>query len=256
MKNLNKFANWIALGGMLFACSAPSVRPQRAERRPRIWETRARNITDSLLADLPQLEKNDKAMLLARLGQLWSKRDPPRARKWFTLAVETLETAPTDKSEVACQRGAAVVLLGIISGQNRALADRLAAIIETPKKGQNESERLENAKALIEAGMAVLTPDPQAAEKFGENSLSLGFSNRLGSLLTHLYISNPSEGEKLFSYVLSVAKSKSDYDLFRVLVNQVFNGPFTADKYRKLLLGTLADAIAEIERSGNSAEFC
>ncbi|HJP94616.1 MAG TPA: hypothetical protein VJ875_21830, partial [Pyrinomonadaceae bacterium] len=256
MKNLNKLTSWIALGGMLFACSAPDVHPQRAERPPRIWETRARNITDILLADLPQLEKNDKAMLLARLGQIWSKRDPQRARKWFTLAVETLETAPADKREVACQRATAVVLLGIISGHNKALADRLAAIIEAPKKGQNDSERLENANALIEAGMAVLTPDPHAAERFGEDSLNLGFSYRLGSLLMHLYISNPTEGDKLFSQILTVAKSKSDYNLFGVLVNQVLNGPFTANKYKRSLLGTLADAIPEIERSGNSAAFC
>ena len=79
------------------------------------------------------------------------KKDPQRARKWFALAVETLETAPADKTEAACQRLAAGVLLGIISGRDRALADRLIPIIETSKNVKSENERLENAHVLIQA---------------------------------------------------------------------------------------------------------
>ncbi|HKN83785.1 MAG TPA: hypothetical protein VJW17_10115 [Pyrinomonadaceae bacterium] len=123
------------------------LRAQGAEPPSRPWETRARNITEILLADLPLLEKTDKAMLLARLGEVWSKKDPQRARKWFALAVETLETAPADKTEAACQRLAAGVLLGIISGRDRAPADRLIPIIETSKNVKTENERLENAHA-------------------------------------------------------------------------------------------------------------
>ena len=74
---------------------------------------------------------------------------------------------------------------------------------------------------LVQAGMGVIRSGPSTAEKFGEDSLKLGFSSPLESLLLHLYISNRSEGEKLFSHILAVAKSRMDYNLFSMIGNQV-----------------------------------
>ena len=56
------------------------LRAQGAEPPSRPWETRARNITEILLADLPLLEKTDKAMLLARLGESRQKGPATRAK--------------------------------------------------------------------------------------------------------------------------------------------------------------------------------
>ena len=106
---------------------------------------------------------------------------------------------------------------------------------------------------LVQAGMGVIRSGPSTAEKFGEDSLKLGFSSPLESLLLHLYISNRSEGEKLFSHILAVAKSRNDYNLFSMIGNQAFNGPFTTDKYKRQLVGALAGAILEMERSGTTA---
>ena len=46
-------------------------------------ETRARNLTESLVRDALALNRSDRAMLYARLGQVWSKHDPQLARNWF-----------------------------------------------------------------------------------------------------------------------------------------------------------------------------
>ena len=248
----------IFLSFVLLTLSSTATFAQQPAAASNTSETRARNLTEALVRDALTLNRSDKALLYARLGQVWSKHDPKLARTWFVRAVETVEAPPLSKTEEVCQRTSARTLLGFVADRDKALTDRLIALVETSKHEQEQPDRLENAHALANAGLSIANTDPKAARLLAEKSLTLGFSYRIGSLLWRIQKSDPNEGDKLFQHILGLAKTRADYYMFRMLSIAILNGPFSSsDKHRSLLVRSLADVIAQKEQGGsNEAVFC
>jgi hypothetical protein len=214
-----------------------------------------RNLTDPLARDALTLNRSDKALLYARLGQVWSKHDPKLARTWFVRAVETVEAPPLSKTEEVCQRTSARTLLSFVADGDKALTDQLIAIVE---REQDDTDRLENAHALATAGLSIANSNPKAARVLAEKSLMLGFSYRVALLLWRIKESDANEADKLFQHILALAKARADYYMYRMLSTAILNGPFSSsDKHRSLLVRSLADVIAQKEQGGSSeALFC
>ncbi|HEX5875734.1 MAG TPA: hypothetical protein VFY60_13900 [Pyrinomonadaceae bacterium] len=220
-------------------------------------ETRARNLTEALLRDALSLNRHDKAMLYARLAEVWSEHDPQRVRKWFVRAVEIVEAPPLSKTEEVCQRTSARTLMSFVADGDKALTARLVAVMETSKQEQDQADRFENAHALATAGLTIANRDPKAARLLAEKSLMLGVSHRVALLLWAIKKNDANEGDKLFQHILGLANTRADYFLFSMLSIAVLNGPFSADKHRNLLVRSLADVIAQKEQGGsNEAVFC
>lgn len=242
---------------VLLILSSTSTFTQQPAAGSNTIEARARNLTEALAADALALNRSDRAMLYARLGQAWSKHDPQLARTWFLRAVETVEAPPVSKTEEVCQRTSARTLLGLIADREKALTDRLIAIIETSNHEPDQADRLENAHALANAGISIANSDPKAARVLAEKSLALAFSYRLASLLWRIQKTDSNEGDKLFLHLLALARARTDYNLFSMLSIAVLNGPFPSEKYRNLLVSSLAHVIAQKEQGGNNdALFC
>ena len=256
MKLVKLLASGLLCGSLLVCWSKP-VRPQEPEPPRKVWETRTQNLTESLVADAAQLNKSDQALLWARLGLVWFKHDSKRAREWFTRAIDAIEAPTTDKTEAVCKRTSARMVLGMIASRDRALAKRLIPIIDASKNDQTESERLEHATALADAAIDVVNTDSKAALAFAEDSLKIGISFRLGTALWRLQRADPIAGEKLFLQILELARTKVDNSLFGMLSVAVRAGPFSADKYKRLLVGAVADVIAQSDRvATNEVLFC
>jgi hypothetical protein len=243
---------------VLLTLSSTATFTQQSPAASNTSETRVRNLTEALARDALTLNRNDKAMLYARLGQVWSKHDPKRARTWFVRAVETVEAPPLSKTEEVCQRTSARTLLSFVADGDKALTDRLVAIIETSKPEQDQADRLENAHALATAGISIANTNPKAARLLAEKSLTLGFSYRIASLLWRIQKSDPNEGDKLFQHILALSKARADYYMYRMLSIAILNGPFSSsDKHRSLLIRSLADVIVQKEQGGsNEIVFC
>src|SRR4051812_5374155 len=99
MKRLLRGICWLVLVGML---AQTTVRTQQMSEVSDPWLDRARSLTSELVKDTDSLGRYDRALLWARLGQLWQQRDVEHARAWVEQAVQAVEAAP-DKGDAAEQ---------------------------------------------------------------------------------------------------------------------------------------------------------
>lgn len=106
------FAGFILLLALL-APQAPAPAPPRAKRSARAdqarqkelarWRERAQLWTTRALAGEDALEPAERPLLRARLGELWWKLDPPRARAFLEEAIAEAEKAPQNESVEAAK---------------------------------------------------------------------------------------------------------------------------------------------------------
>jgi hypothetical protein len=225
--------------------SFPAVVPAQEQSLPKdTWLIRAQSLTSDLINDTVRLDSYDRALAWGKLGEAWWHDDPELARGWFLKGIEILEASPgDDKTAIACRRATTRTLLSIIVPRDKGLSKRLMSIIKENADKQDIDERRENATALADAALAVLISDPRAAEKLGEDSLRLGVSTRLGILLWRLRGRDQAAGDALFTEALRVARIAPEFNLFSILITAVFQGPFSADSYRKDVLSATAEAI-------------
>ena len=59
-----------------------------------LWSVRSQNITEELIKDASDLPPSTKALLWARLGELWWREDREKARSWLYKAVAIVEAVP------------------------------------------------------------------------------------------------------------------------------------------------------------------
>lgn len=215
------------------------------------WSVRAQALTDSLIVDSNALNTLDRALLFARLGEMWWKDDAKRAKGWLKKAVEELEYSASPENVEARQRKLFVAraLLTIITPRDGALSVRLANLLAADSEKLPDEEREQNAEALIEAALAVVDNDPARAAKLGADSLRSGRTHQLSDLLERLSTRDARLGGALFGEALALARASSDANLFLQLGRMAFpNGQNPAsspipEEVRAQLLASLGQEI-------------
>jgi len=216
------------------------------------WLDRARSLTSELVKDTDSLGRYDRALLWARLGQLWQQRDVEHARAWVEQAVQAVEAAP-DKGDAAEQSqclNTARRLLVILGARDKALSARLNKVLDAAMEDAASSNRGEDAGAKAEAGLAVVDSNPQRALQFGLASLRGGGPYQLARLLWRLRKGDPSLSETLFTAIIEAARA-SNYNphLLSLLPKFAFQGPSPSDKLRGSLLDVLAEGLLRVPTS-------
>lgn len=236
----------LSLGGCALVSLLTVVYSQTLDRRPsNKWITAAEALTEDLQSDVPRLNRFDRAVVLARVADAWWKIDPERSHSWFVKAVELVELADSAEKTSACRLAAARSVLTILATREKKLHDRLLSIIGAQKEQQSDADRLQNATALADVGLALLDTDPESAERFGEASLRLGFSPRFVSLLRRLHGRDQSLGERLYVLAIRAAEAGGDSNLFSGLLQAAFGGPYNSEKHKRIILTALAGTVRE-----------
>jgi hypothetical protein len=220
-------ASRLAASALLLTSGAPcAAQSPRPEELPDPWLVRARAVSNDVAADASSLAPHDRALLWARLGEVWWKDDNRRARELMKKAVEEVESTPEHEEKDARARrlAAARVMLSVVGARDRALGERLVAVLAAkPKSAQaTDKEREQNAEALANAGLEVLDADPRRAAELGAASLRAGVSYKLGFLLTRLYKKDADLAVSLFKEGLAAARASHSSELLRVLAAEAF----------------------------------
>ena len=202
------------------ALSGQQVKPPEP---PDPWLIRSQTITESLLKDAPALTSFDCAILFARLGDVWWKDDQERARSWMEKAIETVEYIPDqDPDDHSRRLATARTVLSIIAPHDDKLGRRVRDIIASSSARDSDKERNKNADALVEEALAIVDRDPQRAALLGAESLRVGRSTILRSLLWSLRSRDPKLADALFMQALAVLGEKPDISFLTSLLMDAF----------------------------------
>jgi hypothetical protein len=117
---------------LLLACALLSTQPAGYGRQSNgdadLWISRARALTEELVKDSDALGRNDRALLLARLGRMWQQDDRERADDWIEKALRVVEAVPN--AEGAAERSqrlrTARGLLVILGAKDEGVSARLS----------------------------------------------------------------------------------------------------------------------------------
>lgn len=214
-----------------------------------VWLNRAQQVTGDVISDAPRLSKAERALILARLADLWWRDDQERARGWAKHAVDSVAPlAGESVLEAQCRLAAARTILSVLSRRDAELNKRLLAVMSDTKQNQDPKIRAENASAILSAALAVVGTDPEKAETLAESSLSLAPSIRLGQLLWRLHAASPPTADKLFLKIKEVALLTSDVNLFSLLFTAVTQGPFASRQYKTQVLVSLTELLARTRK--------
>jgi hypothetical protein len=248
-------------------CTASSSQSQLDKGPSDPWLVRAQSLTDELMADAVALDTVDRALLWARLGDIWWRDDQARARAWMQKAVEVVEFSSDQESPALRRRRVSAVraLLSIIVPRDRTLSARLTRILTPDSNQTSNDERSGNAEALVNAALAVLESDPEQAAQLGSASLRTGRTNLLIFLLYRLRSRDSKLADTLFNQTLAAAQSDYDEQLLFVLTSVAFpaildpyvKAPLPPDELRAALLGVLANGLQRsLTSSGDSTVGC
>lgn len=218
----------VAASALLFGAGQPrAALAQRPQELPDPLLVRARDLSQDLSADAAGLSPHDRALLWARLGEVWWTDERERARALMAKAVEEVEVASESEDKISRARrlAAARALLSVVGARDRNLGERLAAVLASRPKSEeatDNKERGQNAEALADAGLEVLDEDPRRAAELGAASLRAGTSYKLGYLLSRLYKKDAGLAVSLFKEALAAARASRRSDLLRVLAGEAF----------------------------------
>jgi hypothetical protein len=222
-----KCASRLAASVLLLAGAWP-VAAQDRERNelPDPWLIRARAVSDDLIADAPSLMLHDRALLWARLGEVWWKDDERRARTLMLKAVEEVEAVPEQEETVARARrlAAARALLSVVGKRDRELGERLSAVLSAKRKSAQatDTERGQNAEALANAALEVLDADPRRAVELGSASFRAGGSSQQSALLMRLHKKDAGLAVSLFREGLAAVRASHSSELWLTLAGAAF----------------------------------
>lgn len=248
-------ASRLAASALLLAGLPPvAAQDRRPAELPDPLLVRARAVSDDLNADAPSLLPHDRALLWARLGELWWRDDERRARALWLKAVEEVEAAPEQEEALARARrlAAARALLPVVGRRERSLGERLSAVLAAkPKSAQGtDQERERNAGALANAALEVLDADPRRAAELGSASFRAGGNSGQSTLLMRLHTKDAGLAAALFREGLAAARASHGYDLWLALAGAAFPhrlyfppfpGPVFPEEMRAETLRALAE---------------
>ena len=236
---------------LLAVCLQASIAVgQKEQKVPNPWSLRAHIITDSLLNDATTLSGPDRPLLLAKLGELWWKDDPEKARTWFERAVSDLAIAPDQEGLPARERRFSMLrsLLGIIAPKDKKLGARLLEFLSSAAADDRKIGRTENARALLDAALKALETDPRFAVELAMGSLRAGRTYGYNVLLWRLRSRDSKLADALFTEMLAASRTIYDFNLLTALmyaaypqtVSASLSKPVPTDEIRRNLLDVMA----------------
>jgi hypothetical protein len=236
---------------LLAVCLQASIAvAQKEQKVPNPWSLRAHIITDSLLNDATTLSSPERHLLLAKLGELWWKDDPEKARAWFERAVSDLSIAPDQEDISAKQRRFSMLrsLLVIIAPKDKKLGAKLSDLLTSAPTDDRQIGRTENARALLDAALTALETDPRFAVELAIGSLRAGRTYGYNVLLWKLRSRDTKLADALFTEMLVASRTTYDFNLLTALmyaaypqtVSASLSKPVPADELRRNLLNVMA----------------
>ena len=237
-----------------------------------LTETQIEQVSNDLVKDATSFQPVERAILWSRLGELWWKTDPQRARKFLTKAVEDLEAAtaaqstPTGSQASSSEQliGAIRVALRTIAARDQKLNDRLQPLLDTLAKNKgNDTSNNSNyiADSLVEAGLQVVSENPERAAQLGAASLHYGDASQFNLLLIGLRERNGKLADDLFTQALNAAQLSQNMNLFSSLTFAAFTSNYNpnikatppssqlrASLLRTIVKGTLQADLDEKQR--------
>jgi hypothetical protein len=252
---------------LLFGVPSAAAQDRRPAELPDPLLVRARAVSDDLTADAPTLALHDRALLRARLGEVWWKDDERRARALMLKAVEEVEAAPQqEESDARARRlAAARSLLTVVGKRDRELGERVSAVLASKPKSTRatDTERSQNAEALASAALEVLDADPRRAAELGSASFRAGGSSQQSALLMRLHKKDAGLAVSLFREGLAAARASHGYDLWGALNGAAFPhrlyfppfaGPVFPEEIRAETLRALAENLLRAPASEEDDE--
>lgn len=252
---------------LLVGVPRAAAQDPRPAELPDPWLVRARAVSDDLTAEAPSLALHDRALLWARLGEVWWKDDNRRARALMLKAVEEVEAAPEQEEARARARrmAAARALLSVVGTRDRGLGERLsAALTAKPKSAQAaDGERGQAAEALAGAALEVLDADPRRAAELGSASFRAGAGSQQSALLMRLHKKDAGLAVSLFREGLAAARASRSAVLWLALAGAAFPhrlyfpplaGPVFSEELRADTLRVLAENLLRAPASEEDDE--
>lgn len=229
MNRLRLLATYI----LLLATAAAPAPAQKSEGpagqsnnyQQAIVAAQIQQVTDALTKDAASFTRLERAMLWARLGEMWWTYDADAGRGWLQKAVEELESAAApalgggDRSKPA-ERGQLLdtvrVVLRIAAPRDKKLSARLISILVPPAEREGSGGGAPSdlvADTLLEAALLVVSEDPAGAARLGSAALHAGNAGRIHTLLLALRPRDSKLADSLFAEALARAQATQDSNL-------------------------------------------
>ena len=216
-------------GLVLIVLALPcSIFAQRSKPAPQtdnadeLWRVRAQTITDDVLKDTSSLNSLRRALVWAKLAEIWWLADQRRAQTWITSAVEIVEQVPNRESPQERQQrmGTAKFLLNVASRFDQKLSQRLITLVTDVDESTSADDRDGSANSLIH--VAIRTDDPKRASELGAQALRIGIPSDIADLLFALRGRDVKLADTLFVQALNVARKEESPNLLDALTYAAF----------------------------------
>ena len=210
----------LALPCSIFAQrSKPAPQTDNADE---LWRVRAQTITDDVLKDTSNLNSLRRALVWAKLAEIWWLADQRRAQTWITSAVEIVEQVPNRESPQERQQrmGTAKFLLNVASRFDQKLSQRLITLVTDVDESTSADDRDGSANSLIH--VAIRTDDPKRAAELGAQALRMGIPSDIADLLFALRGRDVKLADGLFVQALNVARKEESPNLLDALTYAAF----------------------------------
>lgn len=189
-----------------------------------LWLIRSQSTTEDLIKDAATLNPWHRALLWARLAELWWRDNPEKASSWMAKAIEIVEDVPNKENSIERRErlSTARLILQIVTPLDQKLSKRLVSILSDDVAQVADAERTANADGLIEAAISLVKKDPQRAAELGALALRVGRPRYLMSLLWALRGKNAKLADALFVQALSVTRQTLSPEVLNSLTHAAF----------------------------------
>lgn len=251
------FAFSICLSSVCVFAQEENLKTQKA-----IWRTRAETITDNLLKETTKISELERALLFAKLGDVWWEADASQSNYYFEKSVDTVffysdeDIKNGEKEYFNKTRN----ILSLINKRNEKQAGRLIKILSASGKA-SDSEREFNSDALIEHALRIVKENPNRAAQVGLVALRTGEPKEFYRLIWELRRSNKLLADQLFEEAFSHAKKTRSYSALAGIQlavlpeSQIDNFPtnLSASPRQKIeVLNFFADYIIQLQANLNA----
>lgn len=189
-----------------------------------LWFVRSQSITEELIKDASDLPPSARALLWARLGELWWQEEREKARSWLLKAVAIVEDVPNREGsdERSRRLNTARALLQIITPLDQVISRKLIPILDERGEGQASDEREANADAVIRAAIVLVEKNPERAAEMGTLALRIGRPSDIASLIFALRGTDTRLSEALFGQALVATRQTLAPELLHSLTRAAF----------------------------------
>ncbi len=218
-----------------------------------LWRLRADTITNNLLRETTKISELERALLFAKLGDLWWKTDKNQADNYFEKSVDGIFFySPDDKKTEYFDTTRKI--LSIISSRNQKQTKRLIKILSDTDK-RFEADKDLNADALIKFALQIVKDNPSQAFQIGIIALQTGVPKDFYKLFWELRRYNQTLANQFFKEALAKVKTSPNYDMLQGIQFAVlpesnttnFPAEMSATSQQKIeVLNFLADYLLEL----------